>query len=65
MRWRIVRETNCGRKFEVRTDVNPTNLAYTGLGLQAHTENPYRDPAPTVQVLYCVESPVAGGELGC
>ncbi|MDN5786635.1 MAG: TauD/TfdA family dioxygenase [Pseudorhodobacter sp.] len=45
--------------------MNPTNLAYTGLGLQAHTENPYRDPAPTVQVLYCVESPVAGGELGC
>lgn len=57
-----VRETNYGRHFEVRTTVNPTNLAYTGLGLQAHTDNPYRDPVPTVQVLYCLESSAAGGE---
>jgi len=57
-----VRETNYGRHFEVRTEVNPTNLAYTGLGLQAHTDNPYRDPVPTVQVLYCLESTAAGGE---
>ncbi|MEL6794793.1 MAG: gamma-butyrobetaine hydroxylase-like domain-containing protein, partial [Pseudomonadota bacterium] len=40
-----VRETNYGRHFEVRSEVNPTNLAYTGLGLQAHTDNPYSDPA--------------------
>ena len=58
----FVRETNYGRHFEVRTEINPTNLAYTGLGLQAHTDNPYRDPAPTVQVLYCLESSAAGGE---
>lgn len=57
-----VRETNYGRHFEVRTEVNPTNLAYTGLGLQAHTDNPYRDPVPTIQVLYCLESSAAGGE---
>ena len=57
-----VRETNYGPKFEVRTEVNPTNLAYTGLGLQAHTDNPYRDPVPSVQVLYCLESSAAGGE---
>ncbi len=57
-----VRETNYGRKFEVRTQVNPTNLAFTGLGLQAHTDNPYRDPVPTLQVLYCLESTAAGGE---
>ena len=57
-----VRETNYGRHFEVRTTVNPENLAYTGLGLQAHTDNPYRDPVPTVQVLYCLESSAAGGE---
>ena len=58
----FVRETNYGRHFEVRTEVNPTNLAFTGLGLQAHTDNPYRDPVPTVQVLYCLESSAAGGE---
>lgn len=57
-----VRETNYGRKFEVRTEVNPSNLAYTGLGLQAHTDNPYRDPVPSIQVLYCLESSAAGGE---
>ncbi|MEM7169878.1 MAG: TauD/TfdA family dioxygenase [Pseudomonadota bacterium] len=58
----FVRETNYGRHFEVRTQVNPTNLAYTGLGLQAHTDNPYRDPVPTVQVLYCLENSAEGGE---
>lgn len=57
-----VRDTNYGRHFEVRTEVSPTNLAYTGQGLQAHTDNPYRDPCPTVQVLYCLESSAAGGE---
>ena len=57
-----VRETNYGRLFEVRTEVNPVNLAYTGLGLQAHTDNPYRDPQPTVQVLACLENSAEGGQ---
>jgi gamma-butyrobetaine hydroxylase len=57
-----VRETNYGKYFEVRTEVNPTNLAYTGLGLQAHTDNPYRDPVPTLQILYCLENSAEGGE---
>ena len=58
----FVRETNYGRHFEVRSEINPTNLAFTGLGLQAHTDNPYRDPTPTLQLLYCLESSAAGGE---
>lgn len=57
-----VRETNYGVYFEVRTEVNPTNLAYTGLGLQAHADNPYRDPVPTMQILYCLENSAEGGE---
>jgi gamma-butyrobetaine dioxygenase len=57
-----VRETNYGRWFEVRAEVNPTNLAYTNLGLQAHTDNPYRDPVPTMQILACLENSVEGGE---
>ena len=57
-----VRETNYGKYFEVRTEVNPTNLAYTGLALQAHTDNPYRDPVPTLQILYCLENSTEGGE---
>ena len=55
-----VRETNYGRHFEVRTEVNPTNLAFSSLGLQAHTDNPYRDPVPTLQVLYCLENSAGG-----
>lgn len=57
-----VRETNYGRWFEVRAEVNPTNLAYTNLGLQAHTDNPYRDPVPTLQILACLENSVEGGD---
>src|SRR5215211_5442825 len=57
-----VRETNYGRWFEVRAEVNPSNLAYTNLGLQAHTDNPYRDPVPTLQLLACLENSVDGGE---
>ncbi|MEK6216159.1 MAG: TauD/TfdA family dioxygenase, partial [Boseongicola sp.] len=58
----FVRETNYGRHFEVRTEVNPTNLAFTSLGLQAHTDNPYRDPVPTLQLLYCLENSATGGD---
>lgn len=57
-----VRETNYGRWFDVRVEVNPNNLAYTNLGLQAHTDNPYRDPVPTLQILACIENSVDGGE---
>lgn len=57
-----VRETNYGRWFEVRAEVNPSNLAYTNLGLQAHTDNPYRDPVPTLQLLACLENTVEGGD---
>lgn len=58
----FVRETNYGRWFEVRAEVNPNNLAYTNLGLQAHTDNPYRDPVPTLQILACLENSVDGGD---
>lgn len=57
-----VRETNYGRHFEVRVEDNPVNLAFTGATIQAHTDNPYRDPVPTVQLLYCLESSAPGGE---
>ena len=57
-----VRHTNYGEYFEVRTEVNPSNLAYTGMALQAHTDNPYRDPVPTMQILYCLENSASGGD---
>jgi gamma-butyrobetaine dioxygenase len=57
-----VRETNYGRVFDVRAKTNPDNLANTNLGLQAHTDNPYRDPPPGLQILVCLENSVDGGE---
>ena len=58
----FTRETNYGKLFEVRTEVKPNNLAYTNIGLGSHTDNPYRDPVPTVQLLHCLESSTQGGE---
>ncbi len=57
-----VRETNYGRWFEVRSEINPVNLAYTGLGLQVHTDNPYRDPVPGLQLLHCLTNDAIGGD---
>ncbi len=57
-----VRETNYGRFFDVRTRVDPNNLAYTNLGLGCHLDNPYRDPVPGLQLLHCLESSTEGGE---
>ena len=39
-----VRTTNYGRVFDVRSVVEPANLAYTPLGLGAHTDNPVPRP---------------------
>ena len=57
-----IRETNYGKFFDVKSEINPINLAYTNLGLQAHTDNPYRDPVPTMQILYCLENSASGGD---
>jgi gamma-butyrobetaine dioxygenase len=57
-----VRETNYGRYFDVRVRVDASNLADTALGLSLHTDNPYREPAPTLQLLHCLASNVSGGQ---
>jgi len=57
-----VRETNYGRLFDVESVENPPNLAYTGLALGNHTDNPYRDPVPQLQLLHCREAAEEGGE---
>ncbi len=58
----FVRETNYGPLFEVRTRVDPNNLAFTNLGLGCHLDNPYRDPVPGLQLLHCLDSSTEGGE---
>ena len=57
-----LRPTNYGEVFDVRAVVAPDNLANTDLSLSPHTDNPYRSPVPSVQVLHCVQSSAAGGE---
>ncbi|MGO9784216.1 MAG: TauD/TfdA family dioxygenase [Streptosporangiaceae bacterium] len=57
-----VRETNYGRIFDVRVEADPSHLASTGRALSPHTDNPYRDPVPTVQLLHCHASAAAGGD---
>ncbi len=57
----FVRETNYGRLFDVVAEPDPANLANSELGLPVHTDNPYRDPVPTVQLLHCIRSAGEGG----
>lgn len=59
-----VRVTNYGELFDVRVKPDPNNLAFTGLGIAPHTDNPYRDPVPTLQLLHCLENAAEGGESG-
>src|SRR5579872_2424729 len=57
-----VRETNYGRLFDVVSVEQPLNLAFTALALGNHTDNPYRDPVPQLQLLHCLEAAEDGGE---
>jgi gamma-butyrobetaine dioxygenase len=57
----FARVTNYGALFDVRPDPHPTNLAFTAVGLPLHTDNPYRDPVPTVQFLHCLRASAGGG----
>jgi gamma-butyrobetaine dioxygenase len=56
-----VRETNYGRLFDVRAVTDPNNLAYTDQALGLHTDNPYRDPVPGLQMLHCLCADSTGG----
>ncbi len=56
-----VRRTNFGEYFDVKSKPDPNDLAYTSLGLAPHTDNPYRNPVPCIQLLHCIESKVTGG----
>ena len=50
-----VRHTNYGDLFDVKAVANPINLAFTADKITPHTDNPYRCPTPTVQVLFCLK----------
>ena len=56
-----IRRTNFGEFFNVKSKPNPNDLAYTSLPLAPHTDNPYRNPVPCIQLLHCIENEVKGG----
>ncbi|HTJ37959.1 MAG TPA: TauD/TfdA family dioxygenase [Dactylosporangium sp.] len=56
-----VRETNYGRLFDVRAEPAAANLAFTRRPIAPHTDNPYRDPVPTMQLLHCLRDAADGG----
>jgi gamma-butyrobetaine dioxygenase len=60
----FIRETNYGRYFDVRIEDAPNNLAFTNAAITPHTDNPYRDPVPTLQLLHCLNNNCQGGDSG-
>lgn len=58
------RQTNYGSLFDVRVEQNPDNLAFSALPITPHTDNPYRDPVPTIQLLHCLVNDASGGDSG-
>ena len=56
-----IRRTNFGEYFDVISKPNPNDLAYTSLPLAPHTDNPYRNPVPCIQLLHCIKNEVSGG----
>jgi gamma-butyrobetaine dioxygenase len=60
-RFGFVRETNYGRVFDVRIKPVTANLADSALGLEPHTDNPYRSPVPGLQILHALKVADTGG----
>jgi gamma-butyrobetaine dioxygenase len=57
-----VRPTFFGEFFDVKTHIDPTNLAYTAKALELHTDTPAEEAAPGVQFLHCRANSVQGGD---
>ena len=57
-----VRTTNFGKHFDVISKPKANDLAYTSLGIKAHTDNPYRKPIPGIQILHCISNEAKGGD---
>lgn len=60
-RFGLVRETNFGVFFEVYSRPDSNDLAYRPVALGPHTDNPYRNPVPGIQLLHCLQNETSGG----
>ena len=50
----FIRETNYGKIFEVRVEKNALNQAYTAKALPLHTDLPFYNNPPGIQILHCI-----------
>jgi gamma-butyrobetaine dioxygenase len=57
-----VRTTSWGRVFDVVSIPDANSVAYTNLPLVTHTDEGYRDPAPTVQLQHFLRNEAEGGD---
>lgn len=53
---------NFGWVFDVEAKPSPTDLAYTARELLAHSDGPYRQPVPGIQLLHCIRNEAPGGD---
>jgi gamma-butyrobetaine dioxygenase len=56
-----VRVTNFGKYFDVMSKPESNDLAYRSVRLGPHTDNPYRNPVPGIQLLHCLVNETTGG----
>jgi alpha-ketoglutarate-dependent taurine dioxygenase len=57
-----LRSTSWGTVFDVVSMVDANSVAYTNLPLVTHTDEGYRDPAPTIQLTHFLRSDATGGQ---
>lgn len=57
-----LRNTSWGLVFDVISMEDANSIAYTNLPLVAHTDEGYRDPAPTVQLQHFLRADASGGD---
>jgi gamma-butyrobetaine hydroxylase len=57
-----IRSTSWGTVFDVISMDDANSVAYTNLPLVVHTDEGYRDPAPTVQLQHFLRADAKGGE---
>ena len=54
--------SNFGTVFDVRAEKIPTDLAFTTRALTAHSDLPYRQSIPGIQLLHCLRNEAPGGD---
>jgi gamma-butyrobetaine dioxygenase len=56
------RGTVYGPSFTIKSVANPNNLAYNNKGLLGHTDQPYMEQPPAIQLFHCITQASEGGD---